>query len=34
MRFVLEEESKGKKMVNVPIHHKNKTARDIAALSP
>jgi uracil-DNA glycosylase family 4 len=32
MRFVLEEESKGKKMVNNPVLYKDKTARELAAL--
>lgn len=32
MRFVLEEESKGKKMVNKPVLYKDKTARELAAL--
>jgi uracil-DNA glycosylase family 4 len=32
MRFVLEEESKGKKMVNKPVLYKDKTARELAVL--
>jgi uncharacterized phage-associated protein len=30
MRFVLEEESKGKKMVNKPVLYKDKTAQELA----
>ncbi len=30
MRFILQEEKKGKKMLNVPVLYNNKTARELA----
>lgn len=34
MRFILEEEKRGKKMVNKPVLYKGKTARELAAREP